>query len=421
METPAATSEARPATPTEPVAASDRIHALDALRGFAVLGILVMNIQSFSMPDPAYFNPTAYGDFTGINRLVWLVSHLFADLKFMAIFSMLFGAGVVLLTSRLEARGARSGRIHYRRMLGLLLFGVVHAYGLWTGDILVWYAMTGMLIFPLRRLRPGVLLVIGIVLLLLGTALYGFFQWSLPHWPAEAQQGSLSYWEPPQELVEHRLEVYRSGWLEQMSLRVPDALVLHTFVYAIWAFWRIGGLMLLGMGLMKLGVFSAERSPRFYRNLLIVGLIPGMTLTSLGVWQYFRHDFSAEYSMFGGTLLNYWGSLGTALAWVAAVMLICRTWPAGGFVRRLAPVGRMAFTCYILQTVICTTLFFGHGFGLYGRVPRWGQLLIVCAIWAVLIPLANLWLARYRYGPLEWLWRRMTYGFRRTVRGCAGG
>ena len=400
-------------TPPEekaPVAAGERIGSLDVLRGFAVLGILVMNVQAFSMPDPAYFNPTVWGDLTGVNLGVWLGSHLLADLKFMAIFSMLFGAGIALMAGRMEARGARPGRVHYRRMLGLLGFGILHAYGLWTGDILVWYAMTGMLIYPLHRLQPRTLIICALVLLLAGTALYGFFQWSLPYWPPEAREGTLAFWTPPPELVQHRLEVYRSGWLEQMSLRVPDGLMLHTFVYLIWAFWRIGGLMVLGMGLMKLGVFSAERSDRFYRVMLAVGLPLGLALTGWGAWQHFAHGFAAEYSMYGGTLFNYWGSLATALAWVALVMLVYRSRPTGRFARSLAPVGRMAFTCYILQTVICTTLFFGHGFGLYGQVPRWGQLLVVVAVWSLLVPFASAWLARFRYGPLEWLWRRLTYG-----------
>jgi len=412
MNEPTFPTDTAGARPAEPTAAKERIGSLDVLRGFAVLGILVMNVQSFSMPDPAYFNPTAWGDLTGVNLAVWLGSHLLADLKFMAIFSMLFGAGIVLLTGRLEDRGVRPLGIHFRRMGWLLAFGIVHAYGLWTGDILVWYAMTGILVYPLRRLSPRTLIVCALVLLVVGTALYGFFQWSLPYWPPEARAGALSFWDPPPEIVEHRLEVYRGGWLEQMSLRVPDSAMLHTFVYLIWAVWRIGGLMLLGMGLMKLGVLSAERSDRFYVVMALVGLPIGLGLTAWGAVRHFAHGWAAEHSMYGGTLFNYWGSLATALAWVALVMLVCRRRPGSWFVRAMGPVGRMAFTCYILQTVVCTTLFFGHGFGLYGQVPRWGQLLIVLAVWAVLVPFASVWLSRFRYGPLEGLWRRLTYGRR---------
>jgi uncharacterized protein len=403
-----------------PLPGSERSYALDALRGVAVLGILVVNIQTFSMPDPTWANPTVYGDLTGVNYVVWLLTHLLAELKFMAIFSMVFGAGIVLMSERLDARGGCPGRVHYRRMAALLGFGVLHAYGLWTGDILVWYAITGMLVYPLRRLRPATLLALGLLLLLAGTALYGFFQWSQPYWPPEARQGALSYWQPPPELVQHRLEVYRGGWREQMALRVPAALGLHTFVYAVWASWRIAGLMVLGMGLMKLGVFTAGRNSRFYLLLLTAGLPLGLGLTGWGAARLQAHSWSADYSMFGGSLFNYWGSLATSLAWVAAVMLICRARPRGWLVRHLAPVGRMAFTCYILQTLICTTLFFGHGLGLYGRVERWGQMLVVLAVWALLVPFASAWLRRFRFGPLEGLWRRLTYGRRAGAARPAG-
>lgn len=123
-----------------PVAPSERIVSLDVLRGFAVLGILIMNIQSYAMPGAAYFNPMAYGDLTGLNKWVWILSHIFADQKFMTLFSILFGAGIVLMTGKVEARGQRSAGLHYRRTFWLFIIGMMHAYLLWHGDILVTYA-----------------------------------------------------------------------------------------------------------------------------------------------------------------------------------------------------------------------------------------------------------------------------------------
>src|SRR5438132_1465135 len=134
-----------------PVTAAERITTLDALRGFALLGILTMNMQSFSMIGAAYFNPTAYGDLTGVNYWVWYLCAVFADSKFMTIFSMLFGAGIVLMTGRAEASGRRAALLHYRRMGVLLLFGLAHAYVLWPGDILYSYAICGCVLYPLRR------------------------------------------------------------------------------------------------------------------------------------------------------------------------------------------------------------------------------------------------------------------------------
>ena len=154
-----------PTAKSTPVTASERIQSLDLLRGFAVLGILIMNIQSFAMIQAAYINPTAYGDLTGINKLVWILSHLFADQKFMSIFSILFGAGVLLFTMRAEDKGFRSGRLHYRRSLWLILIGMVHAYLLWYGDILVTYGLCALLAYVFRKVRPKRLLITALAII----------------------------------------------------------------------------------------------------------------------------------------------------------------------------------------------------------------------------------------------------------------
>ena len=142
---------------------AERIQSIDVLRGFALLGILVMNVQSFAMIDSAYKIPTTYGDFQGVNYCVWLLSHLFADQKFMTIFSMLFGAGIVLMSRRREKTGLRPAAVHYRRMGVLLLFGLLHAYLLWYGDILVTYALCGMPAFLFRKVRPRRVILLGIL------------------------------------------------------------------------------------------------------------------------------------------------------------------------------------------------------------------------------------------------------------------
>jgi uncharacterized protein len=393
-----------------PISQAERIGSLDLLRGIAVLGILIVNIQSFSMPDPAYLNPTVWGDFTGINKVVWAVSHVFAEFKFMSLFSLMFGAGIVLMCSRLEQRGLRPARTHYRRILFLFIFGLMHAYLLWVGDILVWYSLSGVLAYLFWRMRPGWLAFWALLFLGVGTALYALFQWSLPYWPEEARQGNAVWWSPPPEVIQHRLDTYRSGWLTQMSERIPTAAALHTFVYVIYALWRTLGMMLAGMALIKWGILSAERSRGFYVRTAIVALVVGLPITAWGAWQNYTHGWSMDYSQFGGHLFNYWGSVAVTLGYIALIMLWHHSCSLSGLKSTLANVGRMAFSCYILQTVICTTLFFGHGFALYGRVPRWGQMLIVLAVWAVVIAFANWWLARFRYGPLEWLWRSLTYG-----------
>ncbi len=302
----AATLDTPPQT-AEPVPEADRIGVLDILRGFAVLGILIMNIQSFAMVDSAYFNPTVWGDLTGVNYAVWLLSHLFADMKFMTIFSMLFGAGIVLLCGRVERRGARPVRVHLRRTGWLLAFGLAHAYLLWTGDILVWYSFSALLAYGFWRMRPGRLILWALFFLSVGSALYLFFQWSMPYWPPEAIDGNRLWWDPPADVVAARLDAYRGGWLAQMAERVPGSLTLQTFVYLFFGLWRTLGAMLAGMAFLKWGILSAERTTRFYLGMLGVGLACGVPTIGYGVGWNFEHEWSIRYSMFGGTFFNYWG------------------------------------------------------------------------------------------------------------------
>ena len=155
------TESADPASDRGPATQSERILAIDVLRGVALLGILVMNIQSFSMIGAAYENPTAYGDLTGVNLAVWLGGRFLADQRFMSIFAMLFGAGIVLITQRQEAAGGRPARIHFRRSALLILFGLLHGYLLWDGDILYTYGVCALAAYFFRRLSPHWLIAVG--------------------------------------------------------------------------------------------------------------------------------------------------------------------------------------------------------------------------------------------------------------------
>ena len=180
----------------EPVAPSQRIVAIDVLRGFALLGILIINIQAFSMPVAAYFNPTAYGDLTGANRWVWVLSHIFADQKFMTIFSLLFGAGIILLTTRLEERGQSAWKIHYRRTFWLLVFGLVHAYLFWLGDILVLYAVCALVVYWFRRLSPRWMVAAGLVSLAVPAVMVWFGGATMAYWPPEVYAEMAADWQP---------------------------------------------------------------------------------------------------------------------------------------------------------------------------------------------------------------------------------
>ena len=303
-----------PTHPTGPVTQTERIQSLDVLRGFAVLGILVMNIQSFSMIGAAYINPTAYGDLTGANYVVWLLCHVLADMKFLSIFSMLFGAGIVLMTSRREEATGRSAGVHYRRMGWLLVIGAMHAYLLWYGDVLFSYAMCGFLVFLFRRRKPATLIMLGLAVVMVATCLALLFHSTLPQWPDETIVELKGVWQPAEEAVAKEVATYRGGWLGQFRDRAPNALFFETAFFLMVTLWRAGGLMLVGMGLFKLGFFSAERSVRAYMTILVVGTIGGLALILCGVRRNLILEWEFEQVFFLGAQFNYWGSLFLCLA-----------------------------------------------------------------------------------------------------------
>ncbi len=400
-----------------PVAETERIVPIDVLRGFALLGILVMNIQLFAMVQAAYANPTAHGDLKGANLLVWLFSHLLADQKFISIFSMLFGAGIVLNWQKAESSGARPARLHYRRVGLLILFGLLHAYLLWYGDILFAYGVCGLFTYLFRRKSPRTLIASSLVLALIGSLIaIGLGLLWVPHWSPGTEASFMEDWRPNPQAFNQEVTAYRGSWIDQMSDRVPSALEIETWEFLTYYAWKSSSLMVLGMALFKLGAFHARWTRRHYLALVGVGLLVGIPTIIFGVVQNFERHWDLRYSFYLGAQYNYWGSYLVALGWTGLIMLWCQGSRASALKERMAAVGRMAFSSYILQTVICTTIFYGHGFGYFESVPRTGQILIVFAIYAAQLAIAPLWLRHFRFGPLEWLWRSLTYGRRQPFR-----
>ena len=191
-----------------------------------------------------------------------------------------------------------------------------------------------------------------------------------------------------------------------MAQRVPAALETQTVAFVTRLLWQMTGLMLIGMALFKLGVLSAARSRAFYLRMGILGFGAGILLIALGLWRSFATRWDLLDFVLVSQQLHYWGNLFVALGWVALVMLLCQR---GWQLRSVAAVGRMALTNYLLQTVICTTIFYGHGLGLFGRVDRAGQLAIVVGIWAFQLLASSAWLRYFAVGPVEWLTRWLVF------------
>ena len=399
-----------------PVAQDARIDAMDVLRGFALLGILVINIQFFAMPDVASVNPSAYGDLQGVNFNVWLGSRMLALQRFMTLFSMLFGAGIVLMAARAEARGESRGVLHYRRMAWLALIGLLHAHLLWAGDILFVYAVCGMLVYLLRGLSARLLLPIGATAIAVPSVFFWVLGASMAYWPDEILTLVIAEgWQPTQATIDEFLTAYRGGWLEQIPLRSTTALGVETFGLFFYG-PRVIGLMLVGMALFKLDVFSAGRSRRFYVLLALLGLAVGLSVEAYGVVLDLEHGWAATWSMFHGLQFNYWPSIAVSLGYVGLVMLACQSAVLHRVTRPFAAVGQTALSNYLLQTVICTTIFYGRGLGYYGSVDRLGQLSVVVGVWVAQLVVSPLWLRHYRFGPAEWVWRSLTYGTRPPLR-----
>ncbi len=394
----------------------DRIQSLDVLRGFAVLGILIMNIQSFSMISAAYINPSVFGDLTGLNKTTWILSHVLADQKFMSIFSMLFGAGILLFSESVERKGYPPGKYYFRRLFWLFIIGLIHGYVFWHGDILVTYAICGAIAFLFRRLSPWVLLVFALIIFSVPSFNYWLFGRSMEMWPPEAVASLNESWAPGQEAIDREIAALTGGVIEQLTWRIPETFKMETFVFMIWYGWRALAMMMIGMSFYKLGILKGNWSKMLYAILAVATLPIGFLLIKTGIDKNFATEWSVEYSMFFGWQWNYFGSLLVAVGYMAIVMLMSNFFKFG----LLAKVGKLAFTNYLLMTLICTTIFYGHGFGMFGSVERWQQLLIVFGVWSLLLLFSNYWLNRYYFGPVEWLWRYLTYGnkpvFRRRIR-----
>ena len=395
----------------KPTGSSERVISMDILRGAAVLGILVMNIQSFAMPSVAYNNPTAFEKFSGNDLWVWVISHVFADQKFMAIFSMLFGASIVMLSQKARKENLRSTDLQNRRFIFLALIGLLHAYFIWYGDILFLYAVCGFFMFSFRSKKTKVQIRAGITFLVIGSLISLVIGYSIPLWEqGEYEATKTEIWMHTARSVNEEIDFYTNTWERQILYRAPQAFEMQTTIFLFETFWKISGLMLIGMALFKRRVFKAKQSVRYYSKMIGYGLGLGLPLVVIGTLLDFNYEWDFKLSFFYFSQFNYWGSVLMALGYIGVIMLMTKASTRSFLAKKLAAVGRTALSTYLLQSIICSFIFYGHGLALFGDLDRSAQAVIVLGIWVFNITFSNIWLYFFQYGPFEWLWRSLTYG-----------
>ena len=424
--------------PTAPVSKKNRTQSIDTLRGVALFGILIMNIIAFAFPFGAYFNPIVDGATEGGNLMAYMITDIFFEGSMRTIFSMLFGAGVILFTAKPDKGPISVADLYFRRTILLIIFGVIDAYLLlWAGDILYAYGMAGLFLFVFRNLSPIRLFSLGLAIIFCMAVLQTAASIELRELRSEVlviealpidtlsddQQAKLDEWETvredqfePQEMTDENISVRKSGYLEIVAGLAPINVLLQSTEYYLHTFWDVISMMLLGMAFMKWGVFDASRSKRFYAVMTVAGLGVGWSTNYYEVATFIESGFATHLNMSNLRPTYDVGRFFVALGYIGLVMLICKTGVLSSLRSALAAVGQMALTNYLSHTVICNTLFMGFGFGLVGELERYQIYYVVFAIWIFQLVASPLWLKQFRFGPVEWLWRSMTYGEKQPMR-----
>lgn len=361
----------------EPGEGGERITNLDAIRGVAVLGILIMNVVSFGLDMGPYYNLASGGSVTWLDWAIGGFGEVFANQKFMGLFSMLFGSGIVIFADRASLRGGHPIGLSLWRNGILLGIGLLHGL-FWGGDVLVVYAMCAPLLIAARNLRPGALIAAGVGILLLSplTALLV----APTVGPAGEGLGEL--------------------WFMTGRISGAVSLFLRVDFYG-----RALGMMLIGVALLRLGIMSGERSDAFYRRAAFLGLGIGLPLSALGLAFVASRGFSPDVALLG-RIPNTLATVPVAIGYLSLITLWNRS-DVGSLQIRVQAVGRMALTNYLTQTVagLCV---FGLLLARY-TCTRTALAVFVIAVWGVQLLWSCWWLSRFRYGPAEWAWRCATY------------
>lgn len=388
----------------------DRIETLDVLRGVAVMGILAANLPAFALPEAAYFSPLAAGGTTPADITVWAATFVLVEGKMRALFSLLFGASMLLVIQRAKASGRNPAAVHYRRMAWLFAIGCLHLYGLWRGDILTHYALCGAIAYPFARARIRTLLTVAAMLVawetVQGIVLYlGVL--AAQHDPATGGaflRGIAStFGTPPPTRIAAEIAATRGTYAQVFAWRWSTATSPLTFLPLLGP--ETLATMLLGMAGLKSGFLTGAWPRARYVRWAAVTLAISLPLYAASAAWTIRSDFALADVVFGAMTLSAPLRDVAVIGYAALLILLIR--PGGWLTTRVAAAGRAAFSNYLGTTIVMTTIFYGYGLGLFGTLSRAQLYLLAPFAWIAMLAWSQPWLARYRYGPLEWLWRSL--------------
>ena len=409
----------------------DRIESLDVLRGFALLGILLVNILAFGLVSSAFLDPGIYlTPIGGIDYIVWAFIELSSEGAMRTLFSILFGAGVVLFVT---GSTAKSGWLHYRRNFWLLVFGLINAYiFLWPGDILVTYALSGFVLWFVRNWKARSLLILATFLILIGS-LQNFAMKNTLEIARDAAeemkisiskgeefseetaawaQGWIDYEEDNQAEIDNipnEIKKRTSSYSSAYEYNLKKANEMIYFVLPFFLFLDALMMMVIGMALFKLGVLDGGRDIKFYIRMMCVGFLTGISINAYEVLLITNSNMDIIETNPYFRFTYHFGRLFMGLGYLGLVILLIKIEKLESLRFRLACVGRMALTNYLMHSVIALFIFTGAGLGLLGKFS-WSQLyLFVLLIWVIQLYISPLWLKYFYFGPVEWLWRLLTY------------
>ncbi|MCL6739549.1 DUF418 domain-containing protein [Sphingomonas sp. RB56-2] len=403
---------------------TNRIFSLDMIRGVAVMGIFSVNVIAFAMIEAAYFNPPAYGGWHGADLGLWATNMLVIDGKMRTLFSMLFGASTLLVIERAEAAGLSGPKVHIRRMLVLLCFGLIHYYLIWFGDILTLYATSGLIAFLFRRLPVYRLVALGSAFLLGSMMLFSGFIFTqyqadiAAHAPGATQaairewnDGLGNFFPTAAEIAKDRA-LHLGSWLEfvRHNLAHWTEQIGQTLVFMPETI----GLMLLGMAGYKSGFLTGDWADADYTRIASIAIPIGLAAGAAII----AYDVLANFYIIGVfvAFIILATPFITIMAFGYAALIILLSRRHGWIAQRIAAAGRCAFTNYLGTSLIATFIFYGWGLGYYGSLSRWQAWLLVPLVWAVMLAWSKPWLEHFEYGPLEWAWRSLSRGQLQAMR-----